>query len=77
MADLMFQCFLGAVFGVLASGAYRDERPADIAWVVAVGMSFGIMTGIILGCALDPNDYPRDRPAPTLAVYATCPVGSP
>ena len=56
--------------------ADRDTIIQTVAGL-ALSTAIGLAAGLLAGLLLDPNDYPRDRPAPMLAVYATCPVGSP
>lgn len=52
--------------------ADRDLLDEAISLIAVCTFSVGLILAI--GLLLDPNDYPRDRPAPMLAVYATCPV---
>ena len=53
----------------------RDILDEAISLIAVCGFAVGLILAI--GLLLDPNDYPRDRPAPTLAMYATCPVDVP
>jgi len=82
VADHLIAWFFGSLFGavmsVLTNGQTpRDEAPAVIGGIVVASMALGVVVGIVGGLPLDPNDYPCDRPAPTLAVYATCPMEAP
>ena len=55
--------------------ADRDLLDEAISLIAVCAFAVGLILAI--GLLLDPNDYPRDRPAPSLAVYATCPMETP
>ena len=54
-----------------------DPDLLDEAISLIAVLTFAVGLVIAIGLLLDPNDYPRDRPPPKLAVYATCPVEAP
>ena len=54
-----------------------DPDLLDEAIILIAVLAFAAGLILAIGLLLDPNDYPRDRPAPKLAVYATCPVEAP
>lgn len=51
--------------------------PLDAILQTIAALAFVACLVLITGYLMDPNDYPRDRPAPMLAVYATCPTEAP
>lgn len=48
--------------------------PLDTILQIIAVIACGLFAAIVAGYLLDPNDYPRNRPPPKLAMYATCPV---
>lgn len=51
--------------------------PLDTILQTIAVIACGLFAAIVAGYLLDPNDYPLDRPPPSLAVYATCPMEAP